>query len=96
MPTSHNFFSTIQQNNELKHNGNLRKQQSSSFSPSLSAQDAFRLSTESTVQHVNTPAGGHVVLDLTFPVNTEAGVAVGAGDRHPGVETVAVVRAFGF
>ena len=44
----------------------------------------------------HTPAGGHVVFDLTLPVNTEAGVAVGAGDRHPGVETAAVVQTRGF
>lgn len=29
-------------------------------------------------------------------MNTEAGVAVGAGDRHAGVKTVAVVQTFGF
>ena len=44
----------------------------------------------------HTPAGGHVVFDLTLPVNTEAGVAVGAGDRHPRIETVAVVQTRGF
>lgn len=42
------------------------------------------------------PAGGHVEFDLTFPVNTEAGVAVGAGNRHPGIETVTVVQTVGF
>lgn len=35
-----------------------------------------------------TPAGGHVVLDLAFPVYTEASVALRTGDVHPGVEAI--------
>lgn len=55
---------------------------------------SINISSSSSGGH--TPAGGHVVLDLTFPVDTEAGVAVGAGDRHAGVETVTVVQTCGF
>lgn len=39
------------------------------------------------------PAGGHVVLvDLTFPVNAEAGEAVGTRDGHSRVETFSVIH----
>lgn len=35
------------------------------------------------------------MLDLTFPVNAAGGVAVSAGDGHPGVESISVVLTFG-
>lgn len=38
------------------------------------------------------PAGGDVVFGLAFPVHAVTGVAVGAGGRHPSVETFSMIQ----
>ena len=38
---------------------------------------------------------GRAVLQLTLPVDAEAGVALSTRDGHPGVEALAVVQTFG-
>lgn len=49
----------------------------------------------STALMAHTPAGGRVVLDLTFPVDAAGGVAVSAGNGHPSIESISMVVTFG-
>lgn len=43
----------------------------------------------------HTPAGGDAVPDLALAVKAGAGVAVGAGGGHAGVEAIALVHTVG-